>query len=190
MSIHYVSFPTELSARASACLLALGLSSLAGCGSGVSVRPEPTEFTVKVTSGGKPVSGINLGLSPLDDGLPCGIVLKDGTGSAKAIPGRYMYFAALGDAKGAEQIKAATAVLKAIPSSTTNPTPTATSPSPAAPRSKSSSIRTPVIDAWHRELKAHRLRPVGQIQGTSTPSDMRSRLLADKPIACHHAVQE
>ena len=100
---------------ASACLLALGLSSLAGCGSGVSVRPEPTEFTVKVTSGGKPVSGINLGLSPLDDGLPCGIVLKDGTGSAKAIPGRYMYFAALGDVKGAEQIKAATAVLKSIP---------------------------------------------------------------------------
>jgi hypothetical protein len=89
---------------------------MAGCGGdGFTLKPEPTEFTVKVTSGGKPVSGINLGLSPAGDGLPAGVVLKDGSGKGRAIPGEYMYFVAVGDAKGTQQIKNANAVIQTIP---------------------------------------------------------------------------
>lgn len=95
--------------------IALGLLLSAGCGDGVTLNPDPVEFSVKVTSGGKPVSGINLGLAPTGAGLPAGVALKDGAGQGRAIPGKYMYFAALGDAKGAEQVKNAEAVLKTIP---------------------------------------------------------------------------
>jgi hypothetical protein len=95
--------------------LTLSLALLVGCGDGVTLRRDPTEFKVKVTSGGKPVSGINLGLSPADDGLPAGVALKDGSGTGKAIPGQYMYFVAVGDVKGPQQTKAATAVLQTIP---------------------------------------------------------------------------
>ncbi len=99
-----------------ALALATGLVLAVGCGGdGLTLRPEPTEFTVKVTSGGKPVSGVNLGLNPTGDGLPAGIPLKDGSGSGRAIPGEYMYFVALGDPKGAQQVKEAAAVLKTIP---------------------------------------------------------------------------
>ena len=100
--------------RFSAHALTLSLALIVGCGDGVTLRPEPTEFTVKVTSAGKPVSGINLGLSPVDEGLPAGVVLKDGSGQGRAIPGRYMYFVAAGDVKGPQQTKEAMAVLKTI----------------------------------------------------------------------------
>lgn len=102
-------------ARLAANALPLGLAFLLGCGDGIVLRPEPTEFTVKVTSGGKPVSGINLGLSPIGEGLPAGVVLRNGSGQGRAIPGDYMYFAALGDAKGPQQTKEAAAVLQTIP---------------------------------------------------------------------------
>jgi hypothetical protein len=105
----------RLSGRFLARALLGGLVAIVGCGDGVTLRPEPTEFTVKVTAGGKPVSGINLGLSPADQGLPAGVVLKDGTGNGRAIPGQYMYFVAVGDAKGPQQLKDAAAVLKTIP---------------------------------------------------------------------------
>jgi hypothetical protein len=101
--------------RFSAHALTFSLALIVGCGDGVTLRPEPTEFAVKVTSGGKPVSGINLGLSPADEGLPAGVVLKDGSGQGRAIPGRYMYFVAAGDVKGPQQTKAATAILQTIP---------------------------------------------------------------------------
>jgi hypothetical protein len=105
----------RVSHRFSPHVLTLGLALLVGCGDGVKLKPEPADFTVKVTSGGKPVSGINLGLSPADDGLPAGVVLKEGAGQGRAIPGRYMYFVALGDVKGPQQTKAATAILQTIP---------------------------------------------------------------------------
>lgn len=81
----------------------------------MTLNPDPVEFTVKVTSGGKPVSGINLGLSPTGTGLPAGVALKDGTGQGRAIPGKYMYFVAIGDAKEPQKVKEATAVLETIP---------------------------------------------------------------------------
>lgn len=95
--------------------LAFGLLLCAGCGNGVTTRSEPVEFTVNVTSGGKPVSGINLGLSPMDAGLPSGVTLKGGTGQGRAVPGKYMYFAAFGDAKDKDAVKLATEQLQAIP---------------------------------------------------------------------------
>jgi hypothetical protein len=96
-------------------LLVLSLLLPVGCGDGMTTKSDPVDFSVKVTSGGKPVSGINLGLSPVDAGMPAGVVLTDGTGKGRAIPGKYMYFAALGDAKDPQQVKAATTVLESIP---------------------------------------------------------------------------
>lgn len=108
-------FQVRFDPRLTAFAMTVGLTALAGCGDGVTLRPEPTDFTVTVMSGGKPVSGINLGLSPVDEGLPAGVALKDGNGQGRAIPGRYMYFVALGDAKGLQATKAANSVLQKIP---------------------------------------------------------------------------
>jgi DUF917 family protein len=102
---------------------ALALLFAAGCGDGMTRNPDPVEFTVKVTSAGKPVSGINLGLSPTGVGLPAGIVLKDGTGQGRAIPGEYMYFVAVGDATGTPKEKEAEAVLESIPKKYHEPDP-------------------------------------------------------------------
>jgi hypothetical protein len=105
----------QFSSRLSSSLLVMGLAFCAGCSSEPGARPEPTDFTVKVTSGGKPVSGVNLGLSPVGDALPAGVPLKDGSGKGRAIPGDYMYFVSIGDAKGAEKVKEANAILQTIP---------------------------------------------------------------------------
>lgn len=94
---------------------ALGLLFSVGCGDGMTRNPDPIEFSVKVTSGGKPVSGVNLGLNPTGVGLPAGVVLTDGAGQGRAIAGQYMYFVAIGDYKDPTKLKEAAAVIESIP---------------------------------------------------------------------------
>lgn len=74
--------------------LLLGCLAACGCGESVRMNPDPVGFDVKVTSGGKPVTGVNLGLQPTGPGLPTGVALLDGTGKGQAISGTYVYFVA------------------------------------------------------------------------------------------------
>lgn len=79
-----------------------------GCGSSVTLLPEPVEISGTVTfADGKPVKDVQLALRPKGDGHPSGCALKaDGTFSVKAIPGDFMfYFAPLEDPK-ADKAKA------------------------------------------------------------------------------------
>jgi hypothetical protein len=86
----------------------------AGCSSEPGMNPDPVDFTVKVTSKGKPVTGLNLGLQPTGAGLPSGVLVTDGTGQGKAIEGSYMYFLVAPPEKDKAKADAAKAALTEI----------------------------------------------------------------------------
>jgi hypothetical protein len=73
-------------------VLAAVVGLLAGCSSEPGTNPDPVDFSVKVTSKGTPVTGLNLALQPTGPGLPTGVPLVDGSGQGKAIAGSYAYF--------------------------------------------------------------------------------------------------
>ncbi len=87
---------------------------LAGCSSEPGKNPDPVDFTVKVTSKGQPVTGLNLGLQPTGAGLPSGVLVTDGTGQGKAIEGSYMYFLVAPPEKDKAKADAAKAALMEI----------------------------------------------------------------------------
>ncbi len=89
--MHLKHFAAISSIRLREALL-LGCLAACGCGEGVTTNPDPVGFDVKVTSGGKPVTGVNLGLQPTGPGQPSGVALLDGTGKGQAIADTYAYF--------------------------------------------------------------------------------------------------
>lgn len=113
--MHLKHFAAISSIRLREALL-LGCLTTCGCGDGVTPNPDPVGFDVKVTSGGKPVTGVNLGLQPTGPGLPTGVALLDGTGKGKAIAGTYVYFVAeTPQAPGQKAAPGPSAALKSIP---------------------------------------------------------------------------